>query len=228
MILSKAALQAVELSRADKKIPLVDMVCITKDGDVVATNGSCMVAVERLPGEVMKALPLTKVGKDGGALEGDCIYRSDAIREVIKNITVDKTFNGMMEFAAFTEDGSDVVVLDGKREKKIGIKKFTDWIPFRKLMRDFLWRESEKRIIFDLRRLSVLVQTINKICPDKDGVMPVYVEFAKGVMILRTKNYMTGQNVLAIMNDNKGQWIQNTDEWEKRLTRSGSAKKKRT
>lgn len=219
MIISKANLQTVHTTKVDKNIPAIDNVHVAEDGSTIGIGGKMMIAVGPVKDEVKKKLKNVLPEKGGGGLT----INSDTVKDVIKNIPADKQFYGLREHCNVEKDGDEVLVTmtDGKRKKRTRGKLFPrEFLPYKSLVKQAM--ETSKsgnsvRIVLNLKRFILLLQTIERVAPDTTGENPVWIEFTeKNYIIIRGLNMINGQRCIAIMSPyegTEGKWL-DLDEWE--------------
>jgi len=218
-ILSKMNLLVVEITKDDNKIPALNNVLVRKDGTTVGANGLCIIAVS----------PVSKDVKNNVILEeticGDGIVPAETVKDVIKNIPLDKIFKGLLEHCDFGVSGVKGIfnVKDGKKTRKITGNLYRHgYIKYKEILKRVMRKMSGVRVILNMKRLLSLLNTINKMCPDSSGDTPVFIEFTKDNHIyIKAINKTTGQKVIATMTSYDfvdEDWIQK-DEWEKDFIR---------
>lgn len=219
MIVSKHSLQVVNVTTKDSKIPILDNVHFAQDGTVVGAASSVVLAVSPVVGKVRKAIQLEQVPLTEGVT-----VSSASVKQVIKNMPNDTLFGGLLEHCDVRYQGGSRVHFathDGKQELSIAAAKnpakYVDW---RAILKRSLESRSEKRIILNRTRLRLLLETLDKVCPDASGESPVYLDFTKDDdIIVRARNMKTGQRALGVMKTfrfTEEAWLTETD-WEKGL-----------
>jgi len=220
MIVSKQNLQVVEVTKADKQIPVLDCVNILDDGTTVGGNGKCFIAVSPVP-DVIKE----KVAKVYGNSKSSCVnVSSGTINEVLKNIPADRQYNGMLEHAEIeSTNGNNIkfVLYDGARKQNIdGKVNPASYPPFENLFKRALTNKQNIQIVLNAKRLLPMLETIVKCSNDSGDFSPMYIEFtSEGEMIVRMQNPKTQQRVVGLMLPYKGiegKWMENNN-WEERL-----------
>lgn len=206
MIVSRDSLNAVMISRADDKIPILDNLHINEDGYVVGCNGRAVIAIEPVSDDKMSEL--------GDVLEGSLMkkpvtIKSSSIRKVLKNIERDKTFNGLLDHYDVNEKGvvqySDGVDL---YEEKTELWDQA-YIPYTDIIYRFNEGEVEGALTINRKRLISLLTAMDKACPDSGGLADIGVVFIKtgqgSALTMTTENMKTGQKCLGIIEtDRKG------------------------
>lgn len=220
MIVSKANLQAVHTTKVDKNIPAIDNVHVAEDGSTIGIGGKMMLAVGPVKDEVKRKLKNVLPEKG----EGGLTINSDTIRDIIKNIPADKQFYGLREHCNVERDGDEVLVTmtDGKRKKRTRGRLFPrEFLPYKSLVKKAMETSDSGRsvrIVLNLKRLILLLQTIERAAPDTTGENPVWIEFTdKNYIIIRGLNMINGQRCVAIMSPyegTEGKWLE-LDEWER-------------
>lgn len=213
-ILSKMNLLAVEVTKDDSKIPALNNILIRTDGTTVGANGLCVIAVSPVLKEVKENVILDET------VCGDGIVPSKTIKDVIKNMPLDKLFKGLLEHCDFGVLGSKGIfnVKDGEKKRKITGNLYRhEYIKYKKILKRVMRKVRGQKVILNLKRLLSLLNTINKMCPDSSGDSPVLIEFTEDNHIyIKAVNKTTGQKVIATMTSYKFKdedWIER-DKWE--------------
>jgi hypothetical protein len=216
MILSKAALQLVELTTPDKDVPVLDCVCIEPSGIVVACNRMMTAAVLPIGVEVQKNVPL----EDSGRLHTQMVLTSASVRSILKIIPKDRLFHGMLEFCDIDENGN-VTVTDGRQKHLIKVSPVkVKFIQYRDEFRAALcaydnWINTGvehpvggTKAIINRKRFKAFVDTLEKVCPYDGNFSPIWIDFSSSdYVVARAKNEITGQQVTAIIPRSAGEWI---------------------
>lgn len=229
MYLSRKGLSVASLVKADSDIPGLDNVHVREDGSTVGSNGVTCMLVSPVRTEVKKILKGILKDRECGSVT----LTSDTVKEVLKGLPIDKKFGGMTEHCCLESDGSGDVEIhstDGTRKSsikgKVYRRPYIDYTVFLQSLRE----RGGKRVVVNLPRLLLLLQVIDKIIKTGDEENAVFIEFAdNGSIILRGVDKVTGQRVLAVMNqyDNEEQnWLK-PDEWEESLVPKSKVRHKR-
>ena len=223
MIVSKSSLLAVQVTAKDKDIPALDNVRLEADGTMVGAAGNVVVAVSPVNPKVAAQVPLDDSGP------GAATISAETVRKALKLLTADKTFGGLLEHCDIDVDDDNALFTftDGKRKHTMKGRLYPyDYIPWRAIIEQALGSKEPTRVILNRARLRLLLETVEKICPDSTGQHPVYLEFTDyGDVICRARNPVTGQRVVATMKNyafGSSAWLKE-DEWEERL--AGKKKK---
>lgn len=226
MILGKHNLLAHLVSAPDKDIPVLDCLFVETDGSSVAGSRKGIIVVSPVQDAIAEAVPLKS------SRCGSVAIVAETIKDVLKIIPTDKKFKGLLEHVDIRETDRGVVFTstDGKRQKQIAGKvtehRYTNYKEvFSRVLRG---REGHK-IVLNHKRLMVMLDTLDKICPDSSGKNPLYIEFsAENDIILRCENHQTGQRALGVMwsyQGKQGEWLE-LDKWEQRIVSDGNKGKK--
>jgi len=226
MIISKANLEVVHATKVDKNIPAIDNVHIAEDGSSIGIGGKMMIAVSPVKREVKEKLKNVLPEKGQGGLT----ISSETVRSVLKSIPADRQFAGLLEHCnveRLKNDASSakITMTDGKRQRSVMGKLYTrEFLPYKNLLRNAYScsarseKEGGMRLVLNLKRLLLLLTTIEKVAPDTTGENPVWIEFTKqGYIVIRGVNMVTGQRAVAVMSQyegTEGKWLE-LDEWEK-------------
>lgn len=224
MIVSKANLQTVHATKVDSNIPALDNVHIAEDGSTVAVGGKMMIVVSPVKQELKNKLVNVVQEKGYGSMS----VNADTVRKIIRSIPADRKYSGLLEHCNVERIGSRTccfTMTDGKREQSIVGKVYPrEFLPYRTLVQNAV-ETSEvgkgMRLVMNLKRLLLLLQTIEKVAPDTSGDSPIWVEFTeKNYIIIRALNMITGQRCIGIMSPyggTEGKWL-NVDDWERSFT----------
>jgi len=219
MIISKQGLRVVEITKADNKVPVLDNVLIEEDGTCVGSNGKSILMVSPVKPDTEESLKnvLNKTGR------ARMVVSSDTIKQVLKDLPIDKQFGGLLEHCDIEKQGQgcQVRLTDGKRRRSFQGKLYPrDYLPYRKIVEPALSARDEMKVVLNLKRLRAMLDAIEKICPDTTGESPVWLEFTEGQIVVRGLNNTNGQRCIGIMSTYKGiegQWLR-PDAWEDMYT----------
>ena len=219
MYLNKKNLIPVSMVKADSDIPGLDNIHVRADGSTVASNGITCLLVSPVRKQVEKLLRQIIKKRECG----EVTLTSDTVKDIIKNLPSDKKFSGMTEHCSLEDHGEgniEIHMTDGTRGSSIRGKVYRRPYINYKVFLNALRRKNGVRVVVNLPRLLLLLQTIDKIIKTSDEDNAVFIEFTdKGSVIIRGMDSMTGQRVVAIMNqyDYKEQkWLKEND-WEMSL-----------
>ena len=228
MFISLTQLLSSKITRIDKKMPVLNNLHIEEDGTTVATNGRVIVCTSPVNDDMAKNIVINDTGKE------NCTIPIETINEVIKNISKDTLFSGVLEHcnlqvkdnkAFFTmTDAKQINTIEGNIYKH-------EYINYRKVVSQALKnRIFGNRIVLNGKRLLLLLDTINKMCPDSTNELPLFIEFThKNEIVIRTINATNGQKVLAVMSsysDIENKWLED-DKWENSFIHKGLKKLKK-
>lgn len=219
MIVSKASLQVIHVTSKDSQIPVLDNVHITMDGTTVGSSRGIVLAVSPVNKEVKEKLHLKET-----QLKKPLTISSNFTKKIIKNIPPDKQFKGLLEHADIENSiGSrvDVNLHDGNQEFSINGRKYQEeYIPHKKILSNALNARNGFKLVVNRTRLKLLIDTIEKACPDSTGESPIFLEFCENhTILLRCINMVTGQRVMAAlltMNFDEKKWLKDKT-WERGL-----------
>jgi len=219
MIVSKTNLLPVHVTRADSKVPMLDNVMVAADGSSVGSSGRSLVVVSPVEDKVRDKLKT--ILADNG--HEDIILSADTVKEILKVMGSDKHYGGLLEHCNVERQGEEevkVTFTDGKRTKTIAGRRYTrKYVPYQNVVRQAVDSAAKRslRTVVNLKRLLHLLETIDKMCPDKTGESPVWMEFGgEGEIIVRAVNFVNEQRVIGIMGayqGTEGKWLDYT-EWE--------------
>lgn len=220
MYLSKNNLLAVQVAKADADIPQLDNVHVMKDGTTVGSNGRGCIIVSPVQKKVKEYLsPILKEHKGESTT-----ITSETVKSVMKDMPPDKKFHGLLEHCDLkVEDDGEIIIslTDGKRERSIRGKayrrKYIDFSHFTSA----LTRRSGQKVVVNLTRFILLLQTIDKIVKTGDEENPVFIEFTdQNEIIIRGVDRNSGQRVIGIMSQyikEEQKWLKE-NEWEMSLS----------
>lgn len=220
MILSKSNLQVVHVTKNDR-IPVLNNVHIAEDGSTVGSNGQTVLLVGPVQETTKRSVPLDEVGV------GESVTISEGtVKDILKNLPRDTQFKGLLEHCNVAVDQEDetkvnIQLTDGKRPHIITGKRWEKkYINYLDVFRRVNQTKHKARVILNLRRLSLLLETIEKACPDSLSTLPLFIEFSEeGDILIRTVNQSNGQRVLGVMSsykDDGGKWLE-PDDWERSI-----------
>lgn len=231
MILSKGNLQVVLVTKDDKNIPVLDNVYVAPDGSTVGSNGRVMLAVSPVKKKVEKSVPL----EAGTVPEEGVVLPSSFIKAVMRDIPKDREFGGLLEHLSVRAENGEpevtVKITDGKRAQSIKGRRFPrEYIDYLEVFRNaFSTRKRGVRTVLNLKRLLSLLNAVDKICDDRSGELPVYLEFAEdGTIIVRATDFRTAQDVVGVMSAYhgiEGEW-KKMSVWERLLSKAKTMVKK--
>jgi len=227
MIISKQNLQVVHVTRVDSNIPALDNVHIAEDGSTIGTGGRMAVIVSPVRDDVKEKLDniLPESGKDESLT-----VSADTVRNLVKDLPADKQFKGLLEHCNIKRNPENdhecrVMMTDGKRRRNITGRLYRrEYVPYKSLFKKAIDSGSKNesvRLVLNLKRLLLLLSTIEKVAPDTSGDNPVWVEFTKeNYIIIRGINMISGQRTIGIMSPytgTEGKWLE-PDAWERSFT----------
>lgn len=219
MIVSKASLQVIGVTNKDSQIPVLDNIHITKEGTTVGSSRGIVLAVSPVNEEVKKKLHLKETPlRDGVTLN------SAFTKKIIKNIPPDKHFKGLLEHADIENSVGgriDANLHDGEQEFSINGRKYPDeYIPHKEILGNALNARNGVKFIVNRVRLKLLLDAIEKTCPDSSGESPIFFEFCDNhTILMRCVNLKTGQRILAAvltMQFDENKWLKDKS-WERSL-----------
>lgn len=208
MRINKTNLEVYNIISTDKTMPLLNNVHFVKDGSTIASNAQTLVCVS----------PSDKND------EKDITINSDTIKEVLKALPSNIKFtdqNNLIDIDNYN-DKIRFSFSDGERKRTIDAKKYNyEYINYKKLIKRELNSKVLNKIIINKKRLFTVLQTLEKIIPEKSGEFSIYIEITKTSLIIKTIHPKTDQNILAIMLLNNGEWIKN-DYWNNKFSDKAS------
>lgn len=212
MIYSRSNLSAVVCTG---KQPAVLNTVHFIEGSTVAFDGKVLVAVSPVRQEVKDQVPETET--PGSTLT----LSAETIKEVLKNMPTDKKFYGLLEHTDLDENGT-FRLTDGKRRRQIAGKLFSkEFIDYKSVLRKAKEAPPAVRVVLNRHRLKLLLDFLDKACPDGSNEAPVYLEFTREQDVLvRALNPVNGQRAIGYMTSYKaeeGQWLK-PDHWEEKLS----------
>lgn len=214
MIISKSSLNVVHIAKPDKQVPLLDTVHITEQGETVAANRDSVIMVSPVDEEIKNKYPVK--GKESEAIT----LTSESVNDIIHYIGTDRVFEGTLEHCDIVNKNgkAEVICYDGKRTKILEGKAYPEYFDYRSLFERIQSESIDVKVTLNRKRLLSLLNTIEKVCPDKGDFAPIYLEFTKnGDVIIRAKNAKFKQKVLAVMRGIPGVGELEYSEWEKQF-----------
>ncbi len=210
MIISRSSLQAVLCT--NKTPPILDNVHFQTDGTAVAFDGKMLGVVSPVRTEIKEQIPIVETPGVAATMS------SETIREVLKNMPVDKKFHGLLEHTDLTPEGT-FKLTDGKRQRSLAGKPYSrEYIDYRAVIRQI--GKPVVRVVLNRHRLKAMLDFLDKACPDGANESPAYLEFSESNDVtIRTVNPMNGQRALGYMasyKNEEGKWLE-PDEWEQSL-----------
>lgn len=217
MILSKANLQVVDITNPDKGIPILDNICCESDGSTIASNGKALLAVSPVTNGVKEGLK--KILPDSNNKQ--MVISSESTKEIIQALKKDTMFDGLLEHCDLDSEGK-FTFTDGKRKNSISSRVYPrEYFDYKKTFKSVVVDDGITAVL-NLKRLLSLLITINKMCPDISGELPVLLEIGKsGDIRIRSINRKTGQKCIGIMKTYKKVIFKELEEigtpWEREL-----------
>jgi hypothetical protein len=220
MIFSKASLQVIGISKKDLNVPMLDCIRLEKNGTVVGVAKNVIVAVEGLSEKIVHNVPLSSEGGSG------CTISAETIKHILSSIK-DVAFGGILEYVNVKVEGNKVAFeyRDGKRSSAVTASSYPGkWVKWKEMFKSAFMKKQEVKVILNRSRLKMLLDLLDKTAPDNGGESAVYLEFTTdNNLVLRAKNYVTGQWTYAVMTSYKmglDIWPQET-EFERDIKKSG-------
>lgn len=212
MIYSRSNLSAVICSN---KQPAVLNTVHFNQGTTIAFSGKVLVAVSPVKEEIKAEVP--EIETEGSVLT----MAAETVKEVLKNMPVDKKFHGLLEHADLDSKGT-FKLTDGKRKRSISGKIFSkEFVDYQQVLSKAKESGTAVKVVLNRHQLGLLLDFLNKSCPDGSNESPVYLEFTNNQdVLIRAENPVNGQRAFGYMSSYKaeeGQWLKE-DEWENSLT----------
>lgn len=217
MIFSKANLTAVDIAKADKRIPALDNLHLRADGTTIAANGSCVLAVSPVKSADAARVPIeaTKMLTDAETVS------SETVREILRGMPRDTLFNGVLENCDYS--GGKFTLTDGKRHRTISARTYPrEYIDYAKIFKRVGSSSAavEYTSAINLRRLVDLLVTIDKMFPDSSKNTPIFLSFTgEHDVIIRAVDVRGRQRCVGVLRSYVGRegTFLPADEWEKNL-----------
>lgn len=218
-IVSKNNLQVVLITAKDSDIPVLDNIHIQTDGTTIGASRSVVLCVSPVNDKIRKGLHL----KDSVLPRGITVS-SDSIKKVIRNMPAKKLFKGLLEHCDVRNYGGETIYFDlhdGSREFSIKAKKYPmEYTVYKEVLKSAFKETENMRIVVNRKRLKLLLDALESVCPDSEGESPIFLEFAKNnSVIVRAVNMVNGQRAMGAMLTYKideKKWLSFTD-WERSL-----------
>jgi hypothetical protein len=217
MILSRSNLLASQGTSKDS--PILNNLHVTWDGSTVAFDGRALLCVSPVAVEMEDKVTLRDTGRPNS--ETGVTVSTESVKEVLKNLPVDKKFDGVREHVDLSPAGV-FTIDDGKREKTITAKVYPrQFVDYKAVLTNAKKSPAVARVVLNGKRLRNLLDMLDKICPDSSGDSPVFLEFTEdNDILIRAVNPLNSQRVVAYMasyKNEEGQWLEE-DEWEKNIS----------
>lgn len=197
MIISKAALQLVELCTPDKDIPVLSCICVEPTGVVVAMNRLVIAAMLPLEPKKILELPI----KSSGHILHQTLFATEAIRGLLRSIPRDRKFAGMLEYCDM-DDSGHVKVYDGKITSSLEIHPIKlKYIEYREEFRRAVSPSpASGTSMFNRKRFKVFVDVMEKVCAYDGDFSSMYMSDSNGEYItVRVYNERTEQWLIGLL-----------------------------
>lgn len=221
MIISKRIIYgAAMVAKIEKNNPVVNNVCICKDGTIVSCCRDILLISSPVSEVIKSKLPI----QDTGSFNMDEIcLTSESVIELCRSIPKDILFKGLLEhfnIETYKESLScQLVFTDGKKQHTVKINRYGgEYINWRSLIGSFKPVISGK-IVWNRKRLRLAIDAIENCCQYDGEFSPVFIEHGEGKTILRGVNELTGQKTIAVFNNlqfDENNFC-NKDFWESKL-----------
>lgn len=202
----------------DTDIPGMDTVHITENGTVVGGARNAFVLASPVRKSIKRNIPL-----DETELEENITITKDSIKDAMGLISKDTVFGGLLEYLDIEDKGGSALIktVDKKKDVRFKASKYRRKYPdYKSVVKRILNTKVKKRVIINRARLQLLLETLQKVCPDVSGESPVYMEFTeKDELILRSFNVKNGQRALGVMFNylyRENDWL-DENVWEENL-----------
>jgi len=214
---SRANLTVAEVASRDEFDRGLCGVWLDPDGSTAAGDGRSGFMAVSPAGEVQGFPDVgeqVEVGEGGGK-----VLSVKFVKEATKNLPRDKRI--ALQHAAMTKCASDgrkveltCVSAEGVERRIAAFPKRDAYPDWREVMRGAV-REGGVRVCVNRRHLIDMLQAMERACPDRGDVNPVFLEIGKGV-VMRSTNHDTGQRAVGCLSsyNTKGKWLERS-EWEK-------------
>lgn len=218
-IVSKSNLEVVIVTAKDSDVPVLDNVHVRPDGTTIGAARNLVLAVSPVHSKVKKGLHL----KDS-ELPKSVTIPSESIKKVIKNMPTSKLYGGLLNHCDVRYYAGETVYFDfhdGSREFSIKGKKYPmAYAPYLSILQGAFQNKSGMKIVVNRKRLKLLLDAMEKVCPDSEGESPVFLEFGtNNTIIVRAINMKNSQRAVGVMltyKIDKDKWLSFT-EWERSL-----------
>jgi hypothetical protein len=210
MIINKNGMMVIKNAGNDKKVPALSTLHITADGDSIACNGKSVFIVEGVSKDRASGIPFEGTGKP---VKRDITLPIKEVEKVVRNIPIDKQFDGLLELCHLEEipnsDSVRIVFHDGKGEKIHNLPEYKNkYIDYSGILNRLYYdKKVNSKLILDRKRLIDSLQTMDKICGDA----PAYIEVTSdNDLLVRSINHQTGQRVMVLIAGVVGEWLPKT------------------
>jgi hypothetical protein len=199
MIVNKKMLQIKNVAEVDKKTSeILGNVVIRNDGTIIASNTKSRVCMSPIPDNIKK---MTGFEESELILEELSVPVS-SITSFLACLKSDNLLGGILECCEIIEskNGCKCVIKDTNGTENIlqGLKYDKKYLDWNKVFKDIKNGKNNVKVVFNLKRLIVLLQTIDKMVNDNE-FSPVFLEVNpdKQSMIIKVIDQKTGQIILA-------------------------------
>lgn len=220
MILNKENLLVSGVIGSDKSIPILNNVHITIDGSTVSANTKSVLVVSPAAGsadytdslEQWKE-PMTVPAESVKGILKDLPAGNEC--EISHSVTTKGNINFHVAIDledSIKESGSKYI--NGKKF----LRGFIDFMSrIKNVFGSHRYGKQNYRLILNKRRLLLLLDTINKICPDSSGETAVYLETVENDCVIRCLNRTTKQVACGVMKgEQDSEWMEYT-QWERKF-----------
>jgi hypothetical protein len=212
-------MQVVMVTAKDTDIPVLDNIHIQSDGTTIGSSRSVVLCVSPVNEKIRKGLHL----KDS-ILEKGVTINSASIKKVMSNMPHTKLFGGLLEHCDVRNYGGETIYFDlhdGSRDYSIKAKKYPmEYTAYKNVLKSAFKNTEKMQIVVNRKRLKLLLDALEKVCPDSEGESPVFLEFSKNnTIIVRAINMLNGQRAMGAMYTykiDKKKWLSFSD-WERSL-----------
>lgn len=218
-IVSKNNFQVVLVTSKDSDIPVLDNIHVQVDGTTIGASRSVVLCVSPVNEKIRKGLHL----KDSVLKKGVTIS-STSIKKVMSNMPSTKLFGGLLEHCDVRNYGGETIYFDlhdGSRDYSIKAKKYPmQYTTYKNILKAAYKNVEKMRVVVNRKRLKLLLDALEKVCPDSEGESPIFLEFSKNnTIIVRAINMLNGQKAMGAMFTYKideKKWLSFGD-WERSL-----------
>jgi len=224
MIYSKANLLSVDIVKPDKSIPALDNLHFRADGTTIAASGMCVLAVSPVPEKTAETVPLAN-----SAIMTDAeTVSSETVREVLKGMPHDTLFAGTLEHCDYSS--GRFTLTDGKRARTISARTYPrEYINYKRIFERVGLSVVRHKVAVNLRRLTDVLATIDKMFPDSSKNMPVYLSFtSEDDVVIQCVDVRGRQECIGVLRSYtgaEGNWIKQS-EWKEKLCASSDTTRK--
>lgn len=221
MIISRSSLQTFQVTSKDADIPVLDNIHLTAGGTMIGCSRNVVLAISPVLDEIKEKLHLKEA-----CLKKGVTFSSALAKKILKNMPTDKLYDGLLEHVDVDNSAGsriDFTFYDGEESFEVIGKRYPDeYTVFGTIIKKAMAGRNGIKLVVNRTRLRLLLEAMDKACPDTSGESPIFLELCdNNTIIMRCINMKNGQRALAVMwayNFDEKKWLKD-QSWEKELKR---------